>query len=159
MKNIRCCILDQKSAYRGIDREVNMRMFNDEKNCTAYENALNQYFRYLSTEEEYTSENLNIISSFADLINQYYGNSEVILYTTDPLENKDSCYFLGIDIIDTHLESVVKKGITVKYKPCTTNQYNLYSNQIDASEVIRHLQGKNTKYSDLYYVYVYQYRT
>ena len=152
-------MLDKKSAYRGIDREVDMRIFNTEKNVIAYEYVFEQYLRYLYTEGKYTPENLNIIFSFSDLINQYYGNSEIILYTTHPIENEKLWSFLGIDIIDTHLESVIKKGKTVKNKLCTTNQYDLYCSNIDANVVIQRMQEKNAKYSDLYYVYVYHYKT
>jgi hypothetical protein len=159
MENIRCCVLDKKSVYRGIDREVDMRIFNTEKNDAAYEYVFNQYLRYLSTEGTNTPENLDVVLSFSDLINQYYGNSEIILYTTYPIENKTSYCFLGIDIIDTHLESVIKKGKPVKDKLCLTNQYDLYCNHADADAVIRRMQEKDTKYSDLYYVYVYRYKT
>ena len=158
MENIRCCMINKKSAYRGIDREVDMRVFSTEKNSATYENMFNQYLRYLSTEEKYTSENLAIISSFSDLINQHYGNSEIILYATDPIENKTLWCFLGIDIIDTHLESVIKKGKIVKNKLGITNKYDLYCNHTDAGVVIQHMQQKNPKYSDLYYVYVYNYK-
>ena len=65
-------MLDKKSAYRGIDREVDMRIFNTEKNVIAYEYAFDQYLRYLYTEGKHTPENLNIIFSFSDLINKYY---------------------------------------------------------------------------------------
>ena len=159
MENIRCCVLDKKSVYRGIDREVDMRMFNTEKNVIAYEYAFDQYLRYLYTEGKYTPENLNIIFSFSDLINQYYGNSEIILYATHPIANETLWSFLGIDIIDTHLESVIKKGKTVKDKFCTTNQYGLYCSHTDANVVIQRMQEKNAKYSDLYCVYVYHYKT
>ena len=159
MENIRCCLLDEKSSYRGIDREVDMRIFNTEKNVIAYENAFDQYSHYLCTEETYTPENLNIIFSFSDFINQHYGNSEVILYTTYPIANDTSWSFLGIDIINTHLESVIKNGKTAKDKLCTTNQYDLYCNQTVANVVIQQMKEKNTKYSDLYYVYVYHYKT
>ena len=159
MENIRCCVLDKKLSYRGIDREVSMQIFNTEKNDISYEHAFTQYLQYLDTEEKYTPENLNIILSFSNLINQYYGNSEIIFYSTHPIENETLWSFLGIDIIDTHLESVIKKGKTTKDKLCATNQYDLYYSENDAKVVIQHMQKKNAKYSDLYYVYVYHYKT
>lgn len=156
MINIRCCVINKKSAYRGIDRDVDMHIFSAENNKTMYEYMFEQYLQYLSTEEVYTPENSNMIFSFSDLINQYYGSSEVVLYTTLPFENKTSCYFLGIDIIDTHLKSAIKRENFFRDRLYPTNQYKLYNDPTKAEAFIRYMQKKDSRYSDLYYVYVYQ---
>ena len=156
MENIRCCIINEIEAYRGIDREVDMHMFNGEKNCIAYDDALNQYLLYLSIEEQYTPKNAEIILSLSDLINSNYGKSEIVLYDIHPIESIKSLCFLGIDIIDSHLKSIIKKGINKKICDCATNQCNLYKNQDDAQKVIQIMKEKNHKYDDLYCVYVYK---
>lgn len=155
MEKIRCCIISEKEFYRGIDREVDMRIFNKEKNDVVYEKIYNQYLNYLSTEGENTSYNLKIMSSFCNLINSHYGKCELILYSPQPIENRLRPLFLGIDIIDEHLKSVIKKGIATKISPCSINQYNLFCNDADAQMVIHRLKEKNKKYWNVYQVYVY----
>lgn len=155
MENIKCCIIKEKEIYRGIDREVDMRIFNNEKKDVVYEKIYNQYLLYLSTEGENTSQNLEIMSSFCELVNSHYGKCELIMYSVHPIENGLPYLFLGVDIIDEHLKSVIKKGVATKINLCRTNQYNLYSNDTDAQMVIHRLKEKSKKYVGIYKVYVY----
>ncbi len=153
MKNIRCCVINKK--YRGIDREVDMRMFLKEKDSAKGERALEHYWLYLSTEGVYSLENLQTHFSFADFVNRNYGTCEVILFSVQAIEEEISCCFLGIDIIDEHLCSVIKKGAIAKDNSCFTNQYGLYNTYSDAYSVVQRLKRIHRKYSDLYCVYVY----
>ena len=157
MVNIRCCTHDKESTYRGIDREVDMRVFNKEKSSAAYERALDQYLLYLSTEWKYTSKNLSILVSFSNFINQRYGNTEIILYSNNPIADVESYDFLGIDIVDSHLQSILKKSATFINKFLTTNRYGIYDNYADADAVVQYMKRRSTRYADLHCVYVYLY--
>ena len=156
MNKLRCCMLNKKTKYRGIDREANMHIFNYEKSNIAYDAALHQYEQYLGTEGKYTPENLNIVSSFSNFINRRYGNSEIILYSDCIVKDSLFTNFLGIDVIDPHFNSVINNGIPIKFRNvCTVNQYGLFNSDMEAKAIIQRMQENNSKYSDLYYVYVY----
>lgn len=47
MKNIRCCIVNPKEKYRGIDREVDGRIFNNVKDKDLYNQAFDKSLKYL----------------------------------------------------------------------------------------------------------------
>lgn len=155
MEKIRCCIIDKKNIYRGVDRDVDMRVFNDKKN-SAYKNSLDRYLLYLSTEEEYTHDNLRIVSSFSEYINSKYANSEVVLYSTQAVDQKFPLEFLGIDIVDQHIVSVIKNGIPAKCCSNNTNQYKLFCTLEDANAAIACLTKYKQEFSDLFCVHVYR---
>lgn len=155
MKKIRCCILNDNTKYRGIDREVTMRIFSGEKDKYAYEDALNKYVQYISCEEEYTSQNLSFMTSFAEFVSSKYEKCEIILYSTLELKAIKGVSFLGIDIVDEHLKSIFtnKKIVSFDNK---TNQNRLYSSVQDAVSEKQRLRKINCNYDELYFVYVYR---
>lgn len=155
MKKIRCCILDDNTRYRGIDREVTMRVFDGEKDKYAYEDVLNKYVQYISCEEEYTSQNLSFMASFAGFVSSKYAKCEIILYSTLALKDINGVCFLGIDIVDEHLKSIFtnKKIVCFDKK---TNQNRLYDSVQDAVSERQRLIKINDNCDELYSVYVYR---
>lgn len=152
---IKCCILDRKSNYRGIDREVDMRVFNKAKNLKTYNYALELYIQYMSVEEVYTSENLSVIDTFAKIVKNNYSDCEVVLFCKSAIADLSSLELLGIDIVDEHMASVLKNRRFLK-KNGEINQYGLYSTYATARSVVQHMQKQNLRYGELYCGYVYK---
>ncbi|MBR6650087.1 MAG: hypothetical protein IKL36_01615 [Clostridia bacterium] len=155
MVRIRCCLVDPNKRYRGIDREVDMRVFNRVKDSKEYDVAFEHYSYYLSMEEENTPPNLDKMFSFVEFINKTSYYSEVVMYDTSPVDY-DNCYYIGIDIIDSHLKSIIKNGYDKYGYHYSKTQYGLYSKYDDAKNIVDALKEKNNKYSDLYCIYVYR---
>jgi len=145
---IRCCICEKKK-YRGIDREVSLRDLSHIHDKDAFHNALNRYIQYLSIdEEEYTEENLATVFAFSSFINENFGKSEVIVYSSHPVSKKSTWTFLGIDLIDEHLKSILRSRIfSMKHKD-VLNSNSLFYNIDFASSILE-------KYEELCLVYVY----
>lgn len=160
MKNIRCCIVSLNEDYRGIDRGVDMRVFNDVKDKFLYDYAFNQYLEYLNIEEIYSEENLQSLISFANYIQTCNKTCDVILYDTEPVTDISSFRFIGIDIINQHLDSFLrKKRFSNRKSFFKTNENGLFDVLEDANAVIKYMQEKSSNYSDLYSVYVYLHMT
>lgn len=153
VKHMRCCMISQDQTYRGIDREVTMKVFSKAKR-KEFATAFEHYLRYLSCEEEYSAENLSTMNSFSEYITcSAFGNSEIVIYSDIPIEIDNTLVFVGIDIISEHLDSVLKNR-KMQLPICKINQYGLCSCEQDAAAAIAHLKQK-TIYDDVYGVYVY----
>jgi hypothetical protein len=136
-----------KKKYRGIDREVYLCNLGHVHKDN-FDNVLNQYIKYLFLEGEYTEENLSTVVAFSAFINENCGKSEVIAYSSSPVSEGSTWLFLGIDIIDEHLKSVLKsRFFSIKFKN-VLNSNNLFNDIEAASKVLK-------KREWLHPVYVY----
>ncbi len=149
---IRCCVIDKKK-YRGIDREVSLRLFNRIADKETYQGALDRYLQYVSLEEVYTPENVALVQAFAEHINRHYGACEVIVYDPCPIDETALWNCLGIDVVDAHLKSILNCGKFQKSSGEELNQNGLCADKETAERVIE--QQKNTKSGDLQSIYVY----
>ena len=149
---IRCCVIDQ-NIYRGIDREVSLHLLSRKVDKGAYQSALDHYLQYLSLEEMYTPENVVLVQEFAEYINRHYGACEVIVYDPCPTDETASWNYLGIDVVDGHLRSILNCRKFRKSNGEELNQNGLCADKETAERVIR--QRKNIKYGDLQSIYVY----
>lgn len=152
---LRCCIRDRKNKYRGIDREISMRLFNQEKDSVLYQIALERYVEYLSVEGSYTIENLALITSFADWVNKKYAECETLIFSSTPLEDMDMFEFLGVDIVDDHLRSILKKGKIARFLKGKAENHKLIESYSDAQCIIGQIKTSDDKYDDLSCGYVY----
>lgn len=132
-----------------------MRLFSKERNPTAYQIALERYIEYLSIEEVYTYENLSIVANFEDWVNRNYARCETLLFSSSPLEDTNALEFLGIDIVDEHLKSIIKKGKVARYTDRKVSRYSLVRSYTEAQSIIRQMKMLNDKYADLSCGYVY----
>lgn len=151
---IRCCVMDGKTKYRGIDREVELDIFRKEKDKKAWLNAFEQDLRYNACEEEYTSENLRVMSEYVDFVKPY-ASCEIILYSKHPVAEPQNISFLGIDVVDPHLKSVLNWR-KPRFSAEQINSYGLFDSEQDASSFISKMENLSPKYVGLYAVFVYR---
>lgn len=145
--------MDPKRKYRGIDREVDMRVFNHLHDSQLYRNALDQYSEYLACEEEYTADNLSLMASFVEMLNGFHVECEIVIYSMDPIKDMEKLCFLGIDILDQHMKSVVKESPRQRFQ--RVNQFGLFFSEEDASNAIQQMNMIDANCNDLFFVYRY----
>jgi len=155
MKSIICCLVNKKYLYRGIDREADLGVFARKISKQLFNECCNLYLDYLSCEGDYNDASFKKTKKYADFVSIHCMPCEIVLYDLEPITDEKEFAFLGIDIVDSHRQSVLKGR-----KPISrdVNQYGLFSYPEAADEVIDRLEKRSKRYWGLEKAYVYLYK-